>query len=579
MIARLQLNNFRGFRDHTVTLAPFCLLVGQNNAGKTTIIEALRIISAAQARAATANFIPAPNYLTAHVTGPVYRISLNKIEFEHKTAHHRYEASSPAVITAHLKNNCRISVYIGEEEGEVFCQLIEANGQKVFNRSHSSSPKFDQTIVMPTIGQLVARERRLTDTYLKQNLNSRLAHRHIRNQMLDNPKQFRNFKDLAERSWEKLQIKRVYADRDDDGTFLSLQVRDGPFVSEIGLQGSGLQAWIQTIWFLARVGRDSCVVIDEPDVYLHADLQRKLVKVLGSSGFRQVIVATHSVEMISDVATNEIVLVRKGHGNSKPIANPTEAQLALDEIGTLHNLQLSKLSQSGRVLFVEGKDHALLSEIAFKLGPSIYDRFSLVPSFPIQGFENWPRAALAAKVFSSASGGRIKSYLVLDRDYRSDAELAKIRDTAAKSDLTVLNWRRKEIENYFVSYELIYQFLAENASVPVTVNEIRDKLEQTLEDLGKKLPALVAESFRSANRSLDVPAAMELAEQLIAERMNEGCKLRDLVSGKRVLSVMADYANATYNTSFAPMTLCRAMKRDRIPQDMEKLVENLCQIA
>ena len=149
MIKRLELTNFRGFRDHKVSLSPFCLLIGQNNAGKTTLIEALRIISAAQGRAPTANFIPAPSYLSDHVTGAVYRLSLAQLGFRHRTAHHRYESSEPAIVTAVLQNNCKVTVYIGEEEGEVFCQLIEQNGQKVYNRAHSSNPKFDRVIVMP----------------------------------------------------------------------------------------------------------------------------------------------------------------------------------------------------------------------------------------------------------------------------------------------------------------------------------------------------------------------------------------------------------------------------------------------
>ncbi|HYD39000.1 MAG TPA: AAA family ATPase, partial [Allosphingosinicella sp.] len=344
----------------------------------------------------------------------------------------------------------------------------------------------------------------------------------------------------------------------------------------VGLQGSGLQAWMQTLWFLARVSRDNCIVLDEPDVYLHADLQRKLVKILGGAGYRQVVIATHSVEMISDVGTNEIVLVRKQQSSSKPIANETEAQLALDEIGTLHNLQLSKLAQSGRVIFVEGKDQAFLSDVAFKLGSSVFDKFALIPSFPIGGFQNWPRAALAASVFSAASAGRIKSHLILDRDYRPDSELTKIKKEASKSSLTVSNWKRKEIENYFVQATIIHRIVAENSPFPTPKSEIEDLLDSVITRLFKKLPAMVAESFRCLNRALDVPAAMDLAEELIAERLGEKCRPRDLVSGKKILSEMSDLCKENYNVSFSPMTICRAMQPDEIPSEMATLIENLC---
>jgi hypothetical protein len=32
--------------------------------------------------------------------------------------------------------------------------------------------------------------------------------------------------------------------------------------------GHGLQMWLQTMWFLARVGYAACAILDEPDVYM-----------------------------------------------------------------------------------------------------------------------------------------------------------------------------------------------------------------------------------------------------------------------------------------------------------------------
>jgi recombinational DNA repair ATPase RecF len=45
VITELYLKNFRGFEDHVVPLKPFTVIVGRNNAGKSTIAEALRLIS------------------------------------------------------------------------------------------------------------------------------------------------------------------------------------------------------------------------------------------------------------------------------------------------------------------------------------------------------------------------------------------------------------------------------------------------------------------------------------------------------------------------------------------------------
>jgi predicted ATP-dependent endonuclease of OLD family len=45
-IARLQLRNFRAFRELDMTFEPATLLVGANDAGKTTIIEAISTVLA-----------------------------------------------------------------------------------------------------------------------------------------------------------------------------------------------------------------------------------------------------------------------------------------------------------------------------------------------------------------------------------------------------------------------------------------------------------------------------------------------------------------------------------------------------
>jgi len=45
MLKELQLENFRCFDNHVIPLRPTTIVVGRNNAGKSTIVEALRLIS------------------------------------------------------------------------------------------------------------------------------------------------------------------------------------------------------------------------------------------------------------------------------------------------------------------------------------------------------------------------------------------------------------------------------------------------------------------------------------------------------------------------------------------------------
>lgn len=575
MLKQLTLRNFRGFQDHTVELPAFCLLMGQNNAGKTTIIEALRIIGAAQAKAAQAQFISAPDWLAPNITGAVFRLSLDLIGFEHDTVHHRYDKTTPAILIAELTNRCKITVAIGEEENEVFCQLAEPGDNKVHSRAVSQSQKFGSTRVMPPIGQLLLHESPIREDYMRKNLVSFRAHRHLRNQMYRNDAAFKKFKQLIEESWHLLQIGTFTLENTEHGQEYKLMVRDGPFVSEVGQQGSGLQAWFQTLWFSASVSPEATLVLDEPDIYLHADLQRKLLKILSKLTLKQVVIATHSVEMLSDVSFDEVVVVRKREGRSKPLKSKQELQRAADSIGSIHNLQLSKLANDGSLLFVEGKDKAFLSEIAYKIGPRFFDKFVAVPTFPVGGFNNWPRAQHTAEAFGLASDGKIKSVLILDRDYKGQKELDDVILECAKSKLSVTFWRKKEIENFFLNPEFIARAINRSADQPITPDAISDYLDEIIEELALELEGQVAEAIRSNNRKLDIPSALKLAKALIAERYKQGCSASDMVSGKEVFRRLSKSLQEGLGISINPMAVCRAAKLEELDKQICDAVRQL----
>lgn len=46
MIKKLRIKNFRCYEDTTITLQNTSILVGRNNAGKSTLIEVLKVIAA-----------------------------------------------------------------------------------------------------------------------------------------------------------------------------------------------------------------------------------------------------------------------------------------------------------------------------------------------------------------------------------------------------------------------------------------------------------------------------------------------------------------------------------------------------
>jgi len=409
VIRSIALKNFRGFKDHTVDFTSFCLMIGQNNAGKTTLIEALRIASTALQKSTSASFVMAPDFLGSEITGSVFRFSVETIDIEHRGLHYNYDSSEPAIIKIRYKNNCGVNIAIGETVSEMYCQLMNPAGKKVMSKGQAASSKFRRIYVMPPIGALLPEETERDKKYLYKHINGYLSYRHIRNQMADMPVEFDRFKELLTETWvPKLQVGNVEYGLGERQNHYGLTIRDGPFVSEMSLVGSGLQAWIQTLWFLSRVEKDAVVVLDEPDVYLHADLQKKLINILAAEGYKQTIVATHSLEMIADVSPNEIVNVTKRQSRSRPLSSSVQAQSVVDALGTNLNIQLSKVASASKIIFVEGKDYAFLDQIAVKFGSSFYDQFSRLPHFSVGAMNNWTKAASTAHAFFETSSGSLQ---------------------------------------------------------------------------------------------------------------------------------------------------------------------------
>ena len=518
----------------------------------------------------------APDFLNPEITGSVFRFSVETIDIEHRGLHYNYDSSEPAIIKIRYKNNCAISVGIGESTTEMYCQLLLPAGKKVYTKLQANSPKFRRIYVMPPIGALLPEETQRDKKYLYKHINGYLSYRHIRNQMADMPTEFGRFKDLLRETWvPKLQVGEIEYGLGEKANHYGLTIRDGPFVSEMSLVGSGLQAWIQTLWFLSRVEKDAVVVLDEPDVYLHADLQKKLIKILAAEGYKQTMVATHSLEMIADVAPSEIVNVTKRLERSRPLSSSAQAQSVADSLGTNLNIQLSKVATAGKIIFVEGKDYAFLDQIAFKFGSAFYDQFSRLPHFSVGGFNNWTKAATTANAFYETSAGKVCSVMFVDKDYRDKETLDILVAEAKRSNLFIKAWQKKEIENYFICPQLIYSYIQCRAVVPVNQDEVANLVQSTIDGLEVELPDLIADAHHSRDRKSAITTLMQRARKQVRELVAGGDDIRDLVSGKKAISRISQASQENWNVQLSPMSLCRHMTFDEIPKELRDAVHSL----
>ncbi len=118
---------FRKFDRYRLEFGQRNLLVGPNNAGKSTIIEALRLISIVINRLGNLNPERPPEWVEHGKAVSGFFPSLRGLDFAlgQETFHHYSEP--PAKISAQLTSGGRIEVYVGPN-GEVFATAHTPDG-------------------------------------------------------------------------------------------------------------------------------------------------------------------------------------------------------------------------------------------------------------------------------------------------------------------------------------------------------------------------------------------------------------------------------------------------------------------
>lgn len=565
MLQSLRLRNFRRFQDHQLRFGPTTILVGPNNAGKSTLVEALRLIALAVRYGPWVTFEDAPGWTGLPEGSRGVRPRLADRGFDLRGAIHRL-GDPPASIRAEFASGHGVEVFIGEGE-EVFAVLRFEDGDLAANKSEALRLGLDHIAIQPQVAPLAWEEKLRDQRYVARYEGSARAPQHFRNQLLfASAGELREFKENAERGWRGLQIRECFADQDGS---VHLIVREPSFAGEISMMGHGLQMWLQTLWFIVRNRHASTVVLDEPDVYMHADLQRGLIGQLRSR-HRQVVIATHSIEIMSEVDAEEIVVIDASAPESLPAADLAAVQQVIERMGGVHNLQLTRMWRARRVLLVEGDDltvlerlHATLSPDAMPLGAS--------PAWSIGGWGGYPYAVGSSMALKNAAGQRIRTYCVLDRDYHVDEEIRERFSSAKAKGIDLHVWKRKEIENYLLVPAAIARLIeaGHRRGRPPLVDEVAERLDAIAEGFRQEvfLAHVDAHSDRGRGKSRSRDAAA-YAARVMEERYGNADSRIAACPGKRVLRELRKWSQKQYGVSLSAPAIATELLESEVDAEM-----------
>lgn len=347
---------------------------------------------------------------------------------------------------------------------------------------------------------------------------------------------------------------------------LSLLIQDGSFVSEIGWMGSGLQMWLQIMWFLSRVNEEEVIILDEPDVYMHPDLQRRLIRLL-KNRYKQVIVSTHSIEIISEVEASNILIIDKQKQKSLFANKVPVVQSILNSIGSIHNLQLTKLWASKKLLIVEGDDIDILKRLQNTLYPKTDEAFDSIPNFDIGGWGGWNHARGSSMLLKETVDYNVKIYCLFDSDYHTDTEITSRKEEAVKHKVNIHIWKKKEIENYLVIPTAILRILKEESkkAANLIVSDIENIITEIANEMKDELIDKLADGVQKDNRKHSVSSARKIAISKID-------MLVDRVCGKDLISLLSKWTQANFKVSLSPIKLSSCLLANEIDNEIKDVL-------
>jgi hypothetical protein len=573
MIKTLHLKNFRGFEDHLVPLHQKTIIVGKNNAGKSTIVESLRLISLVANRYQRLQFSNVPRWLDLPKREKGVAPSLRNTEINLDSVFNNY-ADPPAVIAAVFESGATVTIYVGEE-GEIHAVLRNAKGEIISNSSSAQTLVLPDIYILPQVSPLQREEKILTPEYVRRALYSSLSSMHFRNQLnIYYDDFFAEFKELAESSWPGLRILDLEGRGKLPGqATLSLLVQDSGFVAEAAWMGHGLQMWFQAMWFLTNeFALDDTIILDEPDVYMHADLQRRLVRLLRNRP-QQIIIATHSTEILAEVEPEHVLVVDRRRSESKFATSLPAVQRVLENIGSAHNIQLTRLWSARRFLLVEGKDITLLKRFHDTLFPDSSEPLDAIPHNSIGGWSGWNNAVGSSLFLKNAGGDDITTYCVLDSDYHTPEQIRGRLESAHSHAVELHIWTRKEIENYLIVPTAIQRIVKSSAKANCpTVDEISERLIVITDGIREETFDAMANDFHLDDRAGGIARANQRARRRIDDAWVNLNERLTVVSGKRVLSMLSEWTKSAFGVSFGAARIAQELRSDEIDAEMRSVV-------
>ncbi len=571
-LRRIELENFKAFERLTATFSETSFVVGPNNAGKSTLLSAVRL-AAGLLRQATR---VAPTRAAEHKGRSflAYGLDGERLGLVEENLRHEFRNQETSIRLVFDNGNRLTAVWppsdpeddYGDDNDSPFFYLeVEGRGQP--RRPRDVKAAFPSIGVVPMLAPIERTEDLLEPETIRRNIGARLSSRHFRNELrLLSDDEYGHYLSFVQKWCPEIELGSVTTRPGRGGLQLDLFYQEPGRRSpkEICWAGDGMQVWLQILLYLRRYATADIVVLDEPDIYLHADLQRRLVRVLEELG-AQTIAASHSPEVLGEAQTENVLWVDKSR--RRAVRGNDALGRSADAVGSQFNVRMARALRSKVVLFVEGKDMKILRGLARAANAErIADEVGLAV-VPIDGFGNRTTVAPFKILVDEFLEGTVAGFVILDSDYRGQDLSRRIVHDFSQIGVGCHIWRRKELESYL----LVPSLLARVSGMPIS--DVVHDLASVVESLRGKV---FARSLAAAEEELVGPTRhrvniIEAFEPGFAVRWSDEDERLAMVPPKEVLSLLNQTIAAKGGRAVSAAKLSRAIRESEVDPEMVDL--------
>lgn len=574
-ITSVSLSGYKAFNEYSIRLSHMNILVGPNNCGKSTILGAFRVLAQAirRARSVRATMIRGPERRR-----PGWQLPDEVLPISTENIHKDYAEIDTSVIF-HTSNRGKFILYFPEEGS---CNFFADSADGSIRSPGELKREMPVNVqVIPILGPVEHKEKIVTEETVKRNLQTTRASRNFRNYWLQYPDGFDEFSALVRTTWPDMDIVKPERLGDVVGMFC-LEKR---ISRELYWAGFGFQIWLQLLTHISRSANSNLIVVDEPEIYLHPDIQRQLLGILRDCG-PDVLLATHSTEIMSEADPSEIVMIDKKKKRAERLKDAEGVQIALDSIGSIQNITLTRLARNKRILFVEGdSDFRLIRRFSRKYGMSELAAGADLTALESGGFSSWERIRALASGFEQALGFELHVGAVFDRDFWCKEEITTIQDELERHLEFSHIHDRKEVENYLlvpaVLERVLEKALRERERRVGEVRERTHSIEELLESItnpmragiqsqyiAKRVEYLRGSRVDSATITSDAINIFDSSWEHISSRMA-------IVPGKAVLASLRTEITRLYAVNLTDHKIVSEFTKDEFPEDLVNLLQGL----